>query len=296
MKLSFLKMFSLALLATGCSSQSIDFVSTRATPNYTQSSLDKSLDCAGKLLSEFSPKTPRVSLFIISGITDGTVRPQALSSPLADSGAFHLRTRIHALFPSTLAKIVKEEPIIFQAVNGPIGINAFGLVNTDYLKAYQQGNLASMNFGRTHAGLPPASYLQLIPIEGAFTRNDHEDFFSRGRGANASQSKARVNGNLDYGVSNSSKIISFAVNVTDPSTNTIAYATSFDLKYSATRKEFSLQLSGTEPGIGYSFSSGQIESVQSAQQVLLDAASLWVADLAYPELQLQKKCYRSQIS
>lgn len=290
MKASALKVLGLALLFSGCSSQSVDYVSTAATPSYTESSLDKSLMCAGKALEEFTKNTPRASLFIVSSVVDGTVRQQALHSPLADAGAFHLRTRIHALFPYTLAKVVKEEPLIFQAVNGPVGINAFGLVNTNYLKAYQDGNLSSVNFTRNQAGLPPASYLQLIPIEAAFTRNDQEDFFNKGRGANASQIRARIQGNLEYGVSSSSKIISLAVNVSDPSTNTIAYATSFDLKYSAKRKEFSIQLSGSEPGIGYSFSSGQVESVQSAQQVLLDAASLWIADLAYPELQLQKKC------
>ncbi|OSI14120.1 hypothetical protein [Neisseria dumasiana] len=290
MKAYALKILALAVLFSGCSSQSVDYVSTAATPNYTESSLDKSLDCVGREFEEFTKTSPRVSLFIVSNVIDGTVRQQALHSPLADAGAFHLKTRIHALFPYTLAKVVKEEPLIFQAVNGPVGINAFGLVNTNYLKAYQDGNLSSINFIRNQAGLSPASYLQLIPIEAAFTRNDQEDFFNRGRGANASQSRARIQGNIDYGSSSSSKIISLAVNVNDPSTNTIAYATSFDLKYSAKRKEFSIQLTGKEPGIGYSFSSGQVESVQSAQQVLLDAASLWVADLAYPELQLQKKC------
>lgn len=296
MKPFVLKMLGLTLLLGGCSSSTVDYISTRATPGYTQSSLDQSLDCVGQVLEQFSPDSPRVSLFIVSNVTDGTVRQQALHSPLSDSGVFHLRTRIHALFPSTLARVIKEEPLILQAVNGPVGINAFGLVNTDYLQAYQQGNLSSINFGRKQAGLPSAAYLQLVPIEAAFTRNDQDDFFSGGQGYNASQSKARIRGNLDYGTSSSSKVISLAVNVSDPSTNTIAYATSFDLKYSASRKQFSLQLTGTEPGVGYSFSSGEIESVQSAQQVLLDAASLWIADLAYPELQLNKKCYRSQIS
>lgn len=125
-------------------------------------------------------------------------------------------------------------------------------------------------------------------VDASFTRFDKEGS-SSGFGNNIEYDK-KSNGEFSFGKSNVEQYMTLTVNLIDARTNSIAESETFEILLSKNTKEKTFTVTRKGLGIGYTNQIEKIDSIHSAQNILLDYSAMWILDQFTHNNLLSKQC------
>jgi hypothetical protein len=295
-----IKLFGILLLAylSGCSSDHTRIIKNvfKETPKASKTNMSNAIQCMGRQL-EKTTTTKLAYVFLVREITDGTITNSIYQNgPLSDAGRIQL---IHALSEHTfpyLGLVTDQFPLMFkQQPKEGVGINRFGLTNNNNMNTFLAVFGSIIGNARKQKQLPPIAGVVPLVISGSFTRLDNDNLYQEGWGHNGgSRDRGGDNdysGQIDYGKTSSSKMISLIINLIEPRYNLVVASQSFDLIFSRENKRFRLRFTLHDGFYGVSKDEIEVEGLHGAQQTLIDAAALWILNRAYGEETNFKTCF-----
>lgn len=258
------------------------YVPVSAKPTVAKNNLSNKFMCYERKIKAnpyiFANKDYSMGLFV-KDITDGTIPVGSVNdSPLVDSG------RLQML--SSLGKLFGNHPEIMVGYyfpraleNTDTGINIFGYIDDNATREMGNGQLYSMN-NKIRIEFTPfveATKADFFIIDGTFSRNDSDDgVFNRGFASSAEYEKT-TKASAEFGKNKSKKYLSLTVLIAHPVTNTLLNSETFELSLEKHKSTAELKVGRSNINTGITIEREQIESLHSAQQLLIDYAALWVA-------------------
>lgn len=164
------------------------------------------------------------------------------------------------------------------------GVLETGYPDTDALLSISENLKKSFS----HRNQPKDS-LGLYIIDASFTRFDKDGNKAFGYGVNAEYNK-NSSAEVEFGNTKENKYMSLTVNIINAFTNNIEETETFDILISKDKRERTVKLVRKGFGLGLTDEISQIESIHSAQNVLLDYASMWIIDQFTSNNRLKNAC------
>lgn len=281
------------LTLSACSSTIVEYNNVVAKPTVTETSMASVMNCSAKFLKNYESNVAYVLL--VRDVVDGTIRKvSSLDGPLADAGAYQLKSSLNALMPTENGLVIDQYPLMFKTFYGRSRSDNFGTPSKQNLQLYREQMLRVINARRSRKGLKPVNTLALIALDGSFTRLDGSPFGSHGFGLNGGYEKNNNqsrSADIELGRSESAKVVSLLMNIIRPDMNLVVRSQSLDLNFRNNTNRFNLKTQYDSGKLGWSFNKSKIESLHSAQQTLIDASALWVMAELFKDSGLQENCF-----
>lgn len=288
----------LCLSACSLTKTESSYIPVSAKPIIAKNNLSDKLICYSDTLRKdyyiFENKENIIGLFV-KDIVDGTIPINSVhDSSLVDSGRLQLISSLSKLFNNHKEIIVAYSfPRAFD--NNEEGINKTGYLSDTVYYELVNGQLFKMNnwiripseyqeSNDTKNRVKPvikAKTADFVIVEGAFSRNDSDDG-SMNRGGAGSfeyENEKKTQIGAEIGDTKSKKFLSLTIVLAHPYTNTILDTEIFELAIEKNKGTGELKLGRSNINTGITFEREQIESLHSAQQLLIDYAALWIADV-----------------
>ncbi|MFI3189959.1 hypothetical protein BCS42_04195 [Crenothrix sp. D3] len=281
-----LSLVLLPLILSSCSQTQIkvDEENDYNSPSVRKTSLSSALSCASNRL-EHANLTGGF-IFSISDIPDGTVKSSvAVDGPLSDEERIELIDSLLGMVDMSRGVVLTKNPPIFSMAftenNKESGYTRYGTVDGGTLNSMANDYLSVANAVRKSNKLPPLKSLNVLAIDGAFTRNDLEPAYKKSNGFNGGVSGQEPTGNIDFGQSGKTKGVSLVVTISNPLFNQVIASRSFTAYSLEKDNTFKISFGYKGGYLGYSYEDIIVQPTHGIQQALIDAAALWIVDETY---------------
>ena len=276
-----------AILLLGCLNSALYTIDDEfdSSPIKTKTKMTAALQCLGDQLEKNLDDDPGAYIFMVRDITDGTINNNySYDGPLSDAGRIQLISILTAHTKPSYGVVLDEFPLMLKPViNEQVGLNRFGVPSKTNLDSFITEMTQFTNENRKPTGMPAVKEVMPLVIDGSFTRYDSSYSRSKGYGRNAGyRSDAEdEDASVDFGNSGSERSVTLVVNVIDPKTNVVMGTEGFDLKFYSNSQTARFRVAVDEYYYGFSNTDVKVETVHTAQQILLEAGAIWILDNAY---------------
>lgn len=303
-------MVAVALLSlSGCASEFQTKVTTqfKEVPKVTETNMTSAIVCMGNTIQHANASSAYI--FLVRDVKDGTVRQDSLNDgPLSDAGRIMLlNTLSEHTYPH--AGVVPDTfPFLYLPTgNEEAGLNRFGLPSEQNMQKFLAIYEPIIQAARKQKKLPQAGNIVPLIISAQFSRFDADNLAQDGMGHNAGTRTKQLAeneeddrwrkfaGEASYGTTSSARLLSLVVNLIDPRSNLVVASQSFDLIFYRDNRTYRIRAAIGEGYYGFSKDKVVVEGVHTAQKVLIDAATLWVLNKTYGDLDMFAKCFTPEL-
>jgi hypothetical protein len=298
MKIKSLNIIILAYLLSGCSISVKNTDNLLEKPRERVTNLEATLSCT-KSAIEHSNDRKFGYLFIVDDVIDGTVPSPQFDGELSDSLRYELIHNLKKTLHSGYGAVLSNFPLIYKYPNGEsnYGLNEFGVADANASNSLKNNYTKIINGIRGSAKkMNPneqiSSYegLDVRVIRAAFTRNDANSIQKNNTGLNVGADGRVANGKLDIGITNEIKSVTLTAYLENPDRNSVENTTSFTVSTHENGYAVDLSAGYNDVFLGLKTDNLLVESKHSAQQVLVDAITLWILDETYGSVANIKGC------
>lgn len=279
----FLFLSGTVLFISACTATKTEttYIPVSAQPVVAKNNLSDKFSCYEKSIKSnqymFDNKQYSMGLFV-KDITDGTIPAGAVNdSPLTDSGRLQMLSSLGKLFANHREMIIGYYfPRALE--NTQEGINHLGYVSDDAAAELTKGQLFLMNnkIRTEFSPFIPATGADFFVVDGTFSRNDSDDGMLNHGFAGSTEYEKTTKASAEFGKNKSKKYLSLTILIAHPITNTIVNTETFELSLEKNKSTAELKVGRSNFNTGITVEKEQIESLHSAQQLLIDYAALWI--------------------
>lgn len=284
-----ISLLGLVFSINACTVSSVETIhqSVSAIPKIQETSLTKIRQCVANEITPFVNENNKGAgfVFMVNNISDGTIPEGYADGPLADSGKLQMLNSLQRLLNDNFNQVLVlgRIPAMFkegeQLREG--FLNELGYPHYNNIISLQKSLINTFN--KIRKDNYPEHYhkslfvdrVRFFTIDATFSRNDSDTTFVNGVGF-SSEYNRKTQSELSIGNNNSSKFITLTLNIIDPIKNVVIASENFDLEFTNNKKEGEFKIGRNGISSGISVEKQVIESVHSAQQTLIDYASIWL--------------------
>lgn len=135
----------------------------------------------------------------------------------------------------------------------------------------------------------PVTSAGFYVIDASFTRFDTDGYRSDGIGTTLEYDK-NTNADFSFGSAKDKRYMALTVNIIDIITNSVVESETFEILVSKDKKDKTFKIVRKGLGFGFTDEINTIESIHSAQNILLDYSAMWILDQFTEENLLSRTC------
>lgn len=277
-------LLSISLGLTGCINSVMQYQTIGSSPVIAPipPSIASKRECTARLVSNYiNGNTHGVYGLFIRNITDGRVSGLDVNS---DSSS--LANRIY--LSGSLFKLHKSKKQLFVMDTMPMGLNenllSSGYPNPDIMDYL----ILSLQTHASDIRESPVDGTVFAIIDASFTRFDKENY-DNGYATSLEYSK-NSSAEVSFGQTNTEQYMTLTVNLIDPTTNSIVESETFEIQLSKNKKDKTFKVGRKGFEVGFTDEVTTIDSIHSAQNVLLDYAAMWIIDQFTDDNLIARQC------